>query len=114
MSSINGFSSGITLPQFEASRTVNDTFKKAADHVDPGFNSGFGQRGVRSEIDATGLYKKAAHGAGELDPGFNTGFGQRGARSEIDASGLYKKAGHGAGKLDSGFNAGFSRQRNWV
>lgn len=77
MSSINGFSSGITLPQFEASRTVNDTFKKAADHVDPGFNSGFGQRGVRSEIDASGLYKKAGYGAGELDSGFNAGFSRQ-------------------------------------
>ncbi|NWF07393.1 hypothetical protein [Pseudomonas salomonii] len=114
MSSINGFSSGIPLPQFDTSRTVKDTFNKATNDVDPGFHSGFGQRGAGREIGFADEYNTAKYDANDLDPGFNAGFGQRGARSEIDAGGPYKKAGHGAGELDSGFNAGFSRRRSWA
>lgn len=114
MSSINGFSSFITLPQFDASSADNSQQKKGAGDLDPGFTAGFSKRGAGDEIGSTGEYKKAGHDAGELDPGFNPGFGKRGVGSEIGSSGEYTKTGRGADELDSGFNAGFSRQSRWA
>ncbi|WP_438867115.1 hypothetical protein [Pseudomonas sp. L1(2025)] len=113
MSSINGFSSFINLPQFDASRADNDKLKKGAGELDPGFSAGFGRGGVGNEIGFTGEYKKTGHGA-ERDPGFKAGFGKGGVGDEIGLTGEHKKTGHGADELDPGFNAGFSRQRSWA